>query len=75
LPREDAATKGRRLLGEGRLRVLSITTRELQAECWGDSAELYTVGYRPGGWYCSCPAFGRCSHMTALMLVTSRPST
>jgi hypothetical protein len=71
--RENAASKGRRLLVEGRLRIRSAGPAVIVATCIGDSAEVYHVGYEPGGWHCSCPALTRCSHLTALMLVTLRP--
>lgn len=72
MPRESAFEKGRRYLVEGRLLVRSAGPHGIQAMCRGDSGEFYRVGYERGGWYCGCPALGRCSHLTALMLVTAR---
>jgi len=72
MSRENAQAKGRRLLTEGRLRVLRIERSGLiVAECRGDSGEVYTLGFEPmwGQWRCSCPAKGVCSHLQALMLV------
>jgi len=74
--RENAQAKGRRLLTEGRLRVLRIERSGLiVAECRGDSGEVYTLGFEPmwGQWRCTCEAKGRCSHIIALMLVTTAP--
>ena len=73
MSREDAATKGRRLLAEGRLVVDAVIGDAVTATCRGDSGEVYKVGYEVGSWYCSCPALTRCSHMTALQLVTVAP--
>jgi len=72
MSRENAQAKGRRMLTEGRLRVLRIERSGLiVAECRGDSGEVYTLGFEPmwGQWRCSCPAKGVCSHLQALMLV------
>jgi hypothetical protein len=66
---EDAATKARRLLTEGRLAVRSVDAERMVARCRGDSAEMYDVGFDPAGWHCSCPGHGRCSHARALRLV------
>jgi uncharacterized Zn finger protein len=72
--REDAATKGRRLLTEARLTVEHIDARTIMASCRGDSGAIYHVRYNGAAWACSCPAFGRCSHLIALQLVTVRGS-
>jgi uncharacterized Zn finger protein len=72
--RENAASKGRRLLVEGRLQVRLAGPAGIQALCRGDSGETYRVEYERGGWSCNCPAFGRCSHLIALQLVTVRPN-
>lgn len=68
--REDAATKARRLLAEGRVIVTHVDGRDVSAIVRGDSAELYSVTHRSGSWACDCAALGRCSHVQALMLVT-----
>lgn len=72
--RENAAIKARRLLTEGRVRVLSASEADgyISAEVRGDSSASYACGYEPdgGGWYCGCPALGRCSHIAALQLIT-----
>lgn len=55
--RETVDEKGRRYLTEGRL-----------ARCRGRGAE-YALGLGVDGWYCGCPARGRCCHRVALELV------
>lgn len=79
--RENAATKGRRLLIEGRLDVKRVVTEGdlaglIVATCRGDSGEVYQLGFdpRPGQrkWRCTCPELrGNCSHLHALKLVTT----
>ena len=75
--RENAQAKGRRMLTEGRLRVLRVERSGLiVAECRGDSGEVYDLGFDPGPreWRCTCLEMkGRCSHLIALMLVTTAP--
>jgi uncharacterized Zn finger protein len=71
--RENVDAKGRRYLTEGRLRVAQIDSRTIEATCLGDGAELYVLGYRAGRWWCNCAARTKCSHITALQLVTVRP--
>jgi hypothetical protein len=70
--REDAPTKARRLLIEGRIRITAANATEpfLAARVRGDSGAIYQVGFEPdGGWWCSCDARGRCSHVLALQLL------
>jgi hypothetical protein len=72
--RENAAAKSRRLLTEGRLRVLAVELDgwRCRAEVRGDSGAIYDVGRDPGaGWFCSCPAVRPCSHDFALQLVVA----
>jgi hypothetical protein len=72
MTRENAATKARRLLTEGRLRVTAANAKEpfLAASVRGDSGAIYDVGFEPdGGWWCSCEARSRCSHVLALQLL------
>jgi uncharacterized Zn finger protein len=73
MARENAEAKARRYIGEGRLTLIHVDARQVLAKCKGGGEE-YVLGYRPGGWWCNCPALGRCSHLLALMLVTVRPS-
>jgi hypothetical protein len=71
--REDAATKARRLLGEGRVALLWIDDRSVDAVVRGDAGEFYRVSHRPGSWVCSCPHTAlstSCSHVQAVQLVT-----
>jgi uncharacterized Zn finger protein len=68
--RENALTKGRRYVTEGRLVVRSLNAESARAECRGD-VTIYAVGFENGRWCCTCPALGRCSHQYALGLVTA----
>ncbi len=73
--RENAPTKARRLLVEGRVVVHYCGPQGVRAFVRG-SGELHRVEYQHGrGWICSCPAIGRCSHRQAVELVTQRPGT
>jgi uncharacterized Zn finger protein len=71
--RENAATKGRRLLVEGRVRVLEVDEYAgvALAEVRGDSSAVYSVSRDERGWHCDCEARTRCSHVVALQLVTA----
>ena len=71
--REDAATKARRYVCEGRLTIRLVGVEEIRATAKGDG-EVYELGLLPGrGWYCSCPAVtDKCSHLRGLRLVTVR---
>jgi hypothetical protein len=71
--REDARRKGLRLLMDGRLTVLEVSSSGLiHAECKGDSGELYSLGFDPWKreWRCGCQARTKCSHLWALQTVT-----
>lgn len=69
--REDARTKARRLLAEGRVLLVRVVDRDVDAVVRGDSAAFYRVTHHAGSWSCSCPAVGTlCSHTRAAMLVT-----
>ena len=72
--RENTHTKARRLLTEGRIRVLSASEDDgyVTTEVRGDSARTYTVSYEScdGGWRCDCPTRGTCSHIRAVQLIT-----
>jgi uncharacterized Zn finger protein len=73
MSRESAALKARRLLVEGRVRVLSANEDDgyVSAEVRGDSARVYAVSYEAGdgGWRCDCPTRGACSHVRAVQLI------
>lgn len=72
--RESVECKARRYLDEGRLRVLSEDVGAVTATCRGSGA-TYRLGCDRGGWWCTCPARGRCSHLTALALVVDAVPT
>jgi uncharacterized Zn finger protein len=74
MARESVPAKARRLLAEARLTIRRVDGPVIAAECRGDSASVYRLGYDRGRWYCGCPAVGRCSHVAALMLVTLTPT-
>ena len=69
-PRENAETKARRYLTEGRLIIERVDVGRVEATCRGDAA-VYRLGYVNGRWVCSCPASGRCAHLLALGLVVA----
>jgi uncharacterized Zn finger protein len=67
--RESAPSKGRRYLLEGRLTVSHVSRDLVRATCRGDG-HVWRLGWSRGeGWWCSCPARGRCAHLLALALV------
>lgn len=75
--RESSADKARRLLTEGRLRVVRVGDSErpgvIVAECRGDSGASYHLGFddKKNQWRCTCAELrGKCSHIQALQLVT-----
>ncbi len=72
--RENAQDKSRRLLVNGRLRVVKVDGALIIAECRGDSGAIYHLGHDPKRaphWRCGCPAVGPCSHLYALWAVTA----
>lgn len=72
--REDAQTKARRLLAEGRVTLRTLSDDVILAAVRGDSAAVYRTGWDAGeGWWCSCESVGRCSHLRAVMLVVLEP--
>jgi uncharacterized Zn finger protein len=74
--RETLDAKAARYLAEGRLTVTRVGGGAIDAICRGTTL-AWEVGYRRGGWFCTCPAAGfgsRCSHLAALQLVTVRPT-
>jgi uncharacterized Zn finger protein len=74
-PREDAQTKARRLLAEGRVTLRHLEPDRIGASVRGDSACVYRVGWEPSGWHCDCAAVSiRCSHVRAVMLVVLEPT-
>ncbi len=73
MPRENAETKGRRYLVEGRLVVEHVGGQTIRAHCRGGGT-VYMLGADGGDWWCECPALGLCSHLIALQLVTVEAS-
>jgi uncharacterized Zn finger protein len=71
--RENAQAKGERYLLSGRLTVCLATPQRVEALCRGDSGHSYSLGHDNDVWWCSCPAKGRCCHLTALKRVVVRP--
>jgi uncharacterized Zn finger protein len=59
-------------LGEGRITIMKVDGREVDATVRGDSAMTYRVRHTDGSWTCTpCPSRTRCSHVQAVMLVTT----
>ena len=71
MPRENAMTKARRLLSEGRVTIVHADEGGVAALVRGDTAMTYRVTHAGGEWRCDCPARTRCSHVQAVMLVTT----
>jgi uncharacterized Zn finger protein len=69
-------------LVEGRLVVEGVVLEPnderypIVAGCRGDSGRVYRLGFdrHSFDWYCDCEARGVCSHLVALMLVTTQPN-
>ena len=70
--RENAASKARRYLAEGRVVLVRVTDSTALARVRGGGA-VHTVSASPAFWSCSCPAKGRCAHELALGLVVAIP--
>lgn len=66
--RENAETKGRRYLIEGRVVLRVVRPGFVDAIVRG-SDKFYEVSLRNGFWTCNCFAKGRCSHLVAVQLV------
>jgi uncharacterized Zn finger protein len=72
MTRKNVETKARHYLCEGHVIVTGVDGDHVTAVCRGRD-QIYRVGHNPGeGWWCDCPAYGRCSHIAALQLVTIR---
>lgn len=65
---EAVIAKAKRLLASGSVTVVGRVGDEIVATVLGDAGR-YEVTRRRGGWSCTCPNRGRCSHMTAVLLV------
>lgn len=70
MPREDARTRGTRLLIEGRVIVTAVTATAVRAIVRGEG-HLWHAGYDRGVWRCDCPARSTCSHLHAIKRVVS----
>ncbi len=72
--REPLDTKAKRYVLEGRLTVHRVDADGpvVEATVRGSGA-VYAAGFDEDGWFCSCPALSRCSHLLALQLVVVRP--
>jgi hypothetical protein len=67
--RENAETRGRHYLAEGRLIITRLGEKAIVANCRASGA-VHELGWRAGsGWFCTCPARSTCSHLVALQLV------
>lgn len=62
------------LLTGRRVLVLEAAPGHATVEVTGAHA-TYTVTRRRGGWHCTCPAYGGCSHLTAARAVLEPPPT
>jgi len=69
--RENAETRGKRYLVEGRLTVREVSSTRILATCRG-TGSTWSLGFMNGVWFCECPARSRCSHLWSLLLVMSR---
>jgi uncharacterized Zn finger protein len=70
--RENAESKARRYLAEGRVRVIACdeAAGTVVAEVRGNGS-VYATGRGAKGWSCDCPAKSKdCAHVLALKLVT-----
>ena len=67
--RENARTKSKRLLIEGRVLIRSAGPQGVSALVRGDSGCLRRVSYENARWFCDCPALGPCSHIMAVEAV------
>lgn len=65
MPRENAATKGKRYLCEGRVVLTTVTPDRVEARVRGDGV-IYSTAWDRRGWWCTCPARGRCAHLLAV---------
>jgi hypothetical protein len=70
--RENAAEKAKRILVEGSLVVREMDEHggTVATDCRGD-ASIHNLGRDSRGWFYSCKARGRCSHLLALGLVVA----
>jgi uncharacterized Zn finger protein len=72
--RETAAAKASRYLLEGRVVVDTAGPAQFAATVHGSSGQ-HLVTYVRGGWSCTCPCLGRCSHLLAAYLIAAASPT
>jgi hypothetical protein len=72
MTRDNAASKARRYLAEGRVIVTHARPRTaVRAVVRGDGV-LWRCGWDGGSWWCECPVRSdQCAHLRALRLVTA----
>lgn len=69
---ETVDGKARRLLARGAVMVVSCADTHASAHVRGDHG-IRDVNFVHGGWSCTCPAFGDCSHIAVRLCTTQRP--
>jgi len=69
--RENAETRGRRYLTEGRLVITRVDPKGIIATCRGSGTVHDVTWFAGSGWNCTCPARSTCAHLWALQLVTA----
>ena len=75
MTRENAYSKARRYLVEGRVIVTRVSDRIVAARVRGDGA-IYDSMWQAGVWSCSCVArTDQCAHLRALRLITAPEAT
>ena len=71
MSRENAYTKARRYLVEGRVIVTRVSDRIVSARVRGDGA-IYDAVWQAGIWTCSCSVrTDQCAHLRAVRLITA----
>lgn len=70
---EPVPLKASRLAGSGRITLRTLADDLVVARVRGDSARVYSTGWDPSGWWCTCAAQRRCSHIAAVQLVVLEP--
>ena len=71
MARENAESKAKRYLGEGRIVLIRVSDDRVLARVRGDGS-VWLVIYESGRWSCPCPArTDMCSHLRAVRLVTA----
>ena len=72
MPRENAATRARRILTEGRVIVTAVRPGVLVRAAVRGDGTVWRCGWDGGSWWCKCPVrTDQCAHLIALRLVTA----